>query len=60
MANGRWPPLTIADCYRAVIEELKRKIDSTADDQVLGMDLDEWVADAIDSRLCVRVAVPGN
>ena len=43
MANGRWPPLTIADYYRAVIEELKKKIDSTADDLVLGMDLDEWV-----------------
>lgn len=43
MANGRWPPPTIQDYYRAVIEEVKKKVESTPDDQVLGMDLDQWV-----------------
>jgi hypothetical protein len=43
LANRRWPPLTIADYYRAAIEDLKKKIESTPDDQVFGMDLDQWV-----------------
>lgn len=42
MAN-HWPPTTIADYYRAVVEQVKQRIASTPDDQVLGMDLDAWV-----------------
>ncbi len=37
-------PPTISDYYRAVIEELKGEVESTPDDSVLGMDLDEWIA----------------
>lgn len=36
-------PPTISAYYRATIEELKAEVESTSDDRVLGMDLDEWV-----------------
>lgn len=43
--NGRLTRLsaTIADYYRAAIEHLKAEVESTPDDRILGMDLNEWV-----------------
>lgn len=36
-------PPPIGDYYRAVIEQVKAEIESSADDRVLGMNPDEWV-----------------
>jgi hypothetical protein len=40
---ARWPPPTVSDYYRAAVEDLKSKVESTPDDAVLGMDLDQWI-----------------
>ena len=36
-------PPTISAYYRAVIEEISRVVNATPDDQVIGMNPDEWV-----------------
>lgn len=36
-------PPTISDYYRAAIEELRKEVDTTPDDKVIGMNPDEWV-----------------
>jgi hypothetical protein len=36
-------PPTISDYYRAALEELKQQVESTPDEQVLGMDPEEWL-----------------
>jgi hypothetical protein len=40
---ARWPPPTISNYYHAALEDLRSKVESTPDDKVLGMDLDEWI-----------------
>lgn len=38
-----WPPPTISNYYRSVIDQLEKEVDSTSDDRVVGMNPDEWV-----------------
>ena len=36
-------PPTIADYYRAALEELREEVQSTTDDRAIGMDTERWV-----------------
>jgi hypothetical protein len=39
-----WPPPTIGDYYRAAIEGLRKEVEATPDDRVIGMNIEEWAS----------------
>ena len=51
---------TISDYYRAAIEALKKKVEATADADVIGRDYDDWYAYLIDKHGMVPIEIDAS
>ncbi len=52
-----YSPPTISDYYRAALEQLKQEVESTPDDRVLGMDVDQWIDYLVSKSRTLRLRI---